>query len=53
MRMVALGYVAMSSAAAGAKTDILETKIAAYLATVSAALEATALENDRAIVVSH
>jgi len=32
---------------------ILDTKIATYLATVGAAAEAAALENDRAIMISH
>jgi hypothetical protein len=32
---------------------ILDTKTATYLATVGAAAEAAALENDRAIMISH
>jgi hypothetical protein len=51
MRMVALGYVATSSAAAGETAEILKIKVARYLAAATAAAGDPILENDRAIMV--
>ena len=49
MRIVALGYVAMSPAPAGAKVEIIKAKVATYLTIASTARGATIFKNDSAV----
>jgi hypothetical protein len=51
MRMVALGYVATSSAAADETAEIVKINLARHLAAARAAAGEPKLENDRAIMV--
>jgi hypothetical protein len=51
MRIVALGYVAMSSATAGETTKILKIKVTKHLATARVAVGDPTLKNDKAIMV--